>query len=56
MRMQDRRGQADQLLRTIDLGVVDVEAARQAAGCDSLAEAIQGGVQSRVGIELGVRD
>ena len=52
----DRRGNAGQLLRTIDLGVVDVEAAGQAAGCDRLAEAIQGGIQSLVWIELGVGD
>jgi hypothetical protein len=52
----DRCGNAGQLLRAIDLGIVDVEADRHATGCDSLAEAIQGRIQSLVWIELGVRD
>jgi hypothetical protein len=52
----DRCGNAGQLLRAIDLGIVDVEADGHAPGCDSLAEAIQGGIQSLVWIELGVRD
>ena len=42
--------------RAIDLGVVHVEPDGQAAGGDGLAQAIQAGIQSLAGIELGVRD
>ena len=42
--------------RAIDLGVVHVEADGDAAGGDGLAQAVQKGIQSLVGIELGVRD
>ena len=42
--------------RAVDLGVVHVETGGDAAGRDGLAQAVQKGVQSLVGIELGVRD
>lgn len=42
--------------RAVDLGVVHVEAGGNAAGGDGLAQAVQKGVQSLIGIELGVRD
>ena len=51
-----RGGDARQLLAAINLGVVQVEAHRQAAGGDGLAQAIQKGIQSLVGIELRMRN
>ncbi len=44
------------MLTTIDLGVVHVEAHRQATGGDGLAQTVQAGIQSLAGIELGMRD
>ena len=52
----DGSGDAGQLRRTVDLGVVHVEASGDAAGGDGLAQAVQKGIQSLVGIELSVRD
>ena len=52
----DGSGDAGQLRGAVDLGVVHVEAGGDAAGGDGLAQAVQKGVQSLVGIELGVRD
>ncbi len=49
-------GDAGQLLGAIDLGVIHVEPHGHAAGGDGLAQTIQAGIQSLVGIELGVRD
>ena len=42
--------------RAIDLGVVDVEPDRHAAGGDGLAQTIERGIESLAGIKLGVRD
>ena len=52
----DGSGDARQLRRAIDLGVVHVEAGGDAAGGDGLAQAVQKRIQSLVGIELSVRD
>ena len=52
----DGGGDAGQLRRAVDLGVVHVETGGDAAGSDGLAQAVQKGVESLVGIELGVRD
>ena len=52
----DGGGDARQLRGAVDLGVVHVEAGGNAAGGDGLAQAVEKGVQSLVGIELGVRD
>jgi hypothetical protein len=52
----DGGGDAGQLRRAVDLGVVHVETSGDAAGGDGLAQAVQEGIQSLVGIELGVRD
>ena len=52
----DGSGDAGQLRRAVDLGVVHVEADGDAAGGDGLAQAVEKGIQSLVGIELGVRD
>ena len=52
----DGSGDAGQLRGAVDLGVVHVEAGGDAAGGDGLAQAVQKGVESLVGIELGVRD
>src|SRR5579864_1622623 len=52
----DGGGDAGQLRRAVDLGVVHVEARGDAAGGDGLAQAVQKGVEPLVGIELGVRD
>ena len=52
----DGSGDARQLRRAIDLGVVHVEPGGHAASGDGLAQAVQKRIQSLVGIELGVRD
>ena len=52
----ERGGDAGQLLRAIDLGVVDVEPHGHAAGGDGLAQTIEAGIESLAGIELGMRD
>src|SRR5580658_2850644 len=52
----DGSGDAGQLRGAVNLGVVHVEASGDAAGGDGLAQAVQKGVESLVGIELGVRD
>ena len=52
----ERGGDARQLRRAIDLGVVDVEPDGDAAGGDGLAQTIEAGVESLAGIELGMRD
>src|SRR5271165_6971209 len=52
----ERGGNAGQLLRAIDLGVIDIEPHRHAAGGDGLAQTIEAGIQSLAGIELGMRD
>ena len=52
----DGGGDAGQLRGAVDFGVVHVEAGGNAAGGDGLAQAVEKGVQSLVGIELGVRD
>ena len=52
----DGTGDAGQLWRAVDLGVVHVEPRGDAAGRDGLAQAVQEGVQPLVGIELGVRN
>ena len=52
----DGSGDAGQLRGAVDLGVVHVEARGDAAGGDGLAQAVQKGVQSLVGTQLGMRD
>jgi hypothetical protein len=52
----DGTGDAGQLWRAVDLGVVHVEPRGDAVGRDGLAQAVQEGVESLVGIELGVRN
>src|SRR6202142_2432012 len=52
----DGGGDAGQLRRAVDLGVIHVETGGDAAGSDGLAQAVQEGIQSLVGIELGVRN
>ena len=52
----DRGGNACQLWTAIHFGVIDIEANGEAAGGDGLTETVQEGVQSLVGVELGVRD
>jgi hypothetical protein len=52
----DRGGDAGQLRGAVDLGVVHVETRGNAAGGNSLAQAVQEGIQPLVGIELGMRD
>ena len=56
MRMPIGGGDAGQLRRAVDLGIVHVEASRDAAGGDGLAQAVQKSVESLVGIELGMRN
>src|SRR5438874_282142 len=52
----DGSGDAGQLRRAVDLGVVHVETRGDTAGSDGMAQAVQKSIQSLVGIELGVRD
>jgi hypothetical protein len=52
----DGSGDAGQLGGAVDLAVVHVEAGGNAAGGDGLAQAVEKGVESLVGIELGVGD
>src|SRR5689334_18576178 len=52
----DGSGDAGQLRRAVDLGVVHVEAGGNAASGDGLAQTVQEGVESLVGVELSVRD
>jgi hypothetical protein len=52
----ERSGDASQLLGAINLGVIDVELQGYATGRDGLAQAIERGIESSIGIELGTRN
>jgi hypothetical protein len=52
----DGSGDAGQLRRAVDLGVIQVEARGQTARGDGLAEAVEEGIQALVGIELRMGD
>ena len=50
----DAGGNAGQLRRAIDLGIVHIQASRQTTGRHGLPQAVKEGIQSLVGIELGM--
>jgi hypothetical protein len=50
----DRCGNARQLRRAIDLGIVDVETGGHAAGGDGVAQTVERGIESLAGIKLGM--
>lgn len=52
----DGCGDPRQLRAAVDLAVIHIEPPRYATSCDRLAEAIQTGIQTLAGIELGVRN
>ena len=52
----DGGGDARQLRRAVDFGVVHIETHGQAARGDGLAKAVEETIQTLVGIELGMRD
>ena len=52
----DRSGDARQLRRAVDFGVVHIETRGHAARGDGLAKAVEEAIQALVGIELGMQD